>query len=207
MGKYIITISRQFGSLGRPIAKEMAAMMNIEYYDRYIVGKAANNMEMDITDVENIEESATQKYKNMKFPFGKKTTEMQDSVFENQKKIILDLAEGDESCIIVGRCSDYILRNYKNHLSIFVYAPYYERLKNCIDTLQLSPDDAKRALDDVDAAREAYYQHYAKTSMSDPSLRALMVDSSVLGVEETAKFLVEFASKRFHILTCSTNAS
>ena len=201
MGKYIITISRQFGSLGRPIAKEMASILNVEYYDRYIVGKAANNMEMDISEVENIEEAVTQKYKNMKFPFGKQTTEMQDSVFENQKKIILDLAEKEASCIIVGRCSDYILRNYKNHLSIFIYAPYYERLKNCIDTLQLSPDDAKRTLDDVDAAREAYYQHYAKTTMTDPSLRSLMIDSSILGVEGTARLLVDFASQRFNLKT------
>ena len=91
------------------------------------------------------------------------------------------------------------MRNYKNHLSIFIYAPYYERLKNCIDTLQLSPDDAKRTLDDVDAAREAYYQHYAKTTMTDPSLRSLMIDSSILGVEGTARLLVDFAGQRFNL--------
>lgn len=198
MENYVITISRQFGSLGRPIAKEMAKLLKIEYYDRYIVGKAATNMEIDISKVEHIEESASKRYKNMKFPFDKPTTEMQDSIFENQKKIILDLAD-KESCIIVGRCSDYILRNYKNHLSIYIYAPYYERLKNCIDTLQLSPEDAKKTLDEVDEAREQYYQHYAKCSMNDPGLRSLMIDSSVLGVESTAKMLVGFAKERFNM--------
>lgn len=196
MENYIITISRQFGSLGRPIAKEMAKLMNIEYYDRYIVGKAASNLEVDISEVENVEESASQRLKNMKFPFAKNTTEMQDSIFESQKKIIQELAE-KESCIIVGRCSDYILRNYKNHLSIYIYAPYYERLRNCIDTLQLSPDEAKKTLDAVDESRELYYQHYAHCSMQDPSLKSLMVDSSILGVEGTAEMLVEFAKKRF----------
>lgn len=198
MENYIITISRQFGSLGRPIAKEMARLLNVEYYDRYIVGKAANQLEVDIQEVESVEESASQTLKNMRFPFSKNTTEMQDSIFESQKKIIQDLAE-KESCIIVGRCSDYILRNYKNHLSIYIYAPYYERLRNCIDTLQMLPDEAKRTLDAVDESREAYYQHYAKCSMQDPSLKSLMVDSSVLGIEGTAEMLVEFAKKRFNL--------
>ncbi len=198
MENYIITISRQFGSLGRPIAQEMARLLNIEYYDRYIVGKAASNLEVDVSEIESVEESATQRYKNMMFPFAKHTTEMQDTIFEHQKKIIQELAD-QESCIIVGRCSDYILRNYKNHLSIYVYAPYYERLKNCIDTLQMSPEEAKKTLDEVDRAREAYYQHYAGCSMESPSLKSLMVDSSILGTEGTAGMLVDFAKKRFHL--------
>lgn len=197
MDNYIITISRQFGSLGRPIAQEMAKLLNIEYYDRYIVGKAATNLEVDIAEIESIEESAKQRYMNMRFPFTRHTTEMQDSIFDHQKQIILDLANREEPCIIVGRCSDYILRNYKNHISIYIYAPYFERLKNCIDTLQLSSEEAKKTLDEVDKAREAYYQHYAKCSSEDPKLKSLMIDSSILGVEGTAEMLVEFVKKKF----------
>ncbi len=197
--KYIITISRQFGSLGRPIAQRMSEMLGIEYYDRYIIGKAAANMEVDAETITEVEESAQERYKSMKYPFGTGTTKMQDVLFDTQKKIILDLAETDESCIVVGRCSDYILRNFRNHISIFVYAPYYDRLKNCIDTLQLSSDEAKRTIDEVDKARENYSKHYTGCSVIDPSLKDIMIDSSKLGVEGTAEYLVEYIKRRFEV--------
>ncbi len=123
---------------------------------------------------------------------------MQDAVFETQKKIILELAD-KESCIVVGRCSDYILRNYKNHISIYIYAPYYDRLRNCIDTLELTPDEAKRTLDEVDKTREAYNRHFAGCSILDTSMKDLMIDSSDLGVEGTAEYLVDFVKRKFDI--------
>ncbi len=198
MNNYIITISRQFGSLGRPIAKRMAEILNIEYYDRYIIGKAAAKMEVDAEEISEAEESAQEKYRSMKYPLGTGTTKMQDVIFETQKKIILDLAE-KESCIIVGRCSDYILRNYKNHISIYIYAPYYDRLKNCIDTLQMTPDEAKRTIDEVDKAREAYNKNYAGCSILDITMKDIMIDSSNLGLEETAEYLVCFVKIKFSL--------
>lgn len=198
MENYVITISRQFGSLGRPIAKRMSELLKIEYYDRYIIGQAASKLEMDTAEVTSIEESAQEKYKRMRFMFGTETSKMQDKVFETQKKIILDLAD-KESCIIVGRCSDYILRNYKNHLSVFIYAPYYERLKNCIDTLQLDPDEAKRVMDEVDKARDNYNRHYSGLPILDMTMKDIMIDSSILGVEGTADYLVEFVKRKFDL--------
>ncbi|MDO4166136.1 MAG: cytidylate kinase-like family protein [Eubacteriales bacterium] len=193
---YVITISRQFGSLGRPVAKKLSELLNIEYYDRYIIGKSATQMEMDAEDVKQVEESAQDVYRKMKYPFASPTTKMQDKLFETQKKIILDLAE-KESCIIVGRCSDYILRNYKNHVSIYIYAPYYERLRNCIDTLELTSDEAKRTLDEVDKTREAYNKHYTGCSILDITMKDIMIDSSNLGVEGTAEYLADFVKRRF----------
>lgn len=198
MDNYVITISRQFGSLGRPIAKRMAELLNIEYYDRYIIGKAAAKLEVDTEEIIDVEESAQERYKRMKFMFGTETTKMQDAVFDVQKKIIMDLAD-KESCIIVGRCSDYILRNFKNHVSIYIYAPYYERLKNCIDTLQLMPDEAKRTIDEVDKARENYNRHYAGCSLQDISMKDIMIDSTNLGVEGTAEYLTEFVKRKFSL--------
>ena len=198
MENYVITISREFGSLGRPIAKRMSELLNIEYYDRYIIGKAAAKLEVDTKEIIDVEESAQERYKRMKFMFGTETTKMQDTVFEVQKKIILDLAN-KESCIIVGRCSDYILRNLKNHISIYIYAPYYERLKNCIDTLQLSPDEAKRTIDEVDKARENYNKHYAGCSAQDISMKDILIDSSNLGVEGTAEYLTDLVKRKFSI--------
>lgn len=198
MDNFVITISRQFGSLGRPIAKKMSELLNIEYYDRYIVSKAASQLEMPTDVASDVEETVKRRYINMKFPFLSGTTEMQDDLFETQKKIILDLAE-KESCIIVGRCSDYVLRNFKNHMSIYIYAPYYERLKNSIDTLHIPADEAKKLIDEVDESRELYNQHYAHCSSADIHSKDILIDSSILGIEGTAEYLVEFAKRRFSL--------
>lgn len=198
MDNYVVTISRQFGSLGRPIAKRMAELLGIEYFDRYIIGKAATKLEVDASEVDQVEETAQEKYRKMRFMFATETTKWQDAVFEAEKQVILDLAE-QKNCIIVGRCSDYILRNFKNHVSIYIYAPYYERLKNCVDTLKMQPDAAKLTIDEVDDARENYYLHYAGCHIADPSLKEIMIDSSLLGMEGTAEYLAILIRRVFHL--------
>ena len=199
---YVVTISRQFGSLGRPIAKKLAQKLQINYYDRYIVEKAAMQLESDETEVKELEESAEisgrRFFADMAYPFKTGTTEMQDAIFEKEKEIILGLAER-ESCVIVGRCSDYILRNYKNHISIYIYAPYYERMKNSVDALGLMPDEAERVIDEVDEAREAFNQHYAGCAADEIRMKDILIDSSVLGVEQTADFLADFVRKAFDL--------
>ncbi len=198
MDNYVITISRQFGSLGRPIAKKMSELLGIGYYDRYILGKTASKLETSSEEIVDLEETAPARLSNMRFPFRAGHTEMQDSIFEVEQKIIFDLAQR-ESCIIVGRCSDYILRNLKNHISIFIYAPYYERLKNCIDTLDMQPDEAKRIIDETDKAREQFNIHYAGCSATDITMKEIMIDSSLLGIEGTAELLVDAVKRKFQI--------
>lgn len=198
MENYVITISRQFGSLGRQIAKKMSELLGIEYYDRYILGKAAAQLETSSEEISAVEETAPVRLRNMRFPFTAGHKEMQDSIFEAEKKLILELAE-KESCIIVGRCSDYILRNYKNHISIYIYAPYYERLKNCVDSLGMQPAEAERILDETDKSREEFNQYYAKCSATDINMKHILIDSSVLGVEGTAEVLVDIVKRRFNL--------
>ena len=111
MNNYVITINRQFGSLGRPIARKMSEMLDIEYYDRDIVDSVAKEMDLPVSVVSDEEETAKSNYFSMKFPLGNGTTAMQQDIFEAQRRIISNLADR-ENCIIVGRCSDYILRNH-----------------------------------------------------------------------------------------------
>lgn len=198
MENYVITISRQFGSLGRQIAKKMSELLGIEYYDRYILGKTAAQLETSSEKISAVEETAPVRLRNMRFPFTAGHKEMQDSIFEAEKKLILELAE-KESCIIVGRCSDYILRNYKNHISIYIYASYYERLKNCVDSLGMQPAEAERILDETDKSREEFNQYYAKCSATDINMKNILMDSSILGVEGTAEVLVDIVRRRFNL--------
>lgn len=196
MKHYTITITREFGSLGRPIARRMSEILGIEYYDRDIVEKTAKKLNLPVSEISDEEESAKGNFFNMKFPLGNGTSEMQDEIFAAQTKIINELSE-KESCIIVGRCSDYILQQQKNSIHIFIYAPLEERLKNCIEVLQMDEESARKTIRDVDKARENYHKYYAKYAPSDYKYKDIMIDSSLLGVEGTAKYLSAIVREKF----------
>lgn len=195
--KFVVTITRQFGSLGRPIARMVSENLGIEYYDRDIVEMTSKDLNLPVSAVSDVEESAKSAFFNMNYPLGMGTTSIQDSVFAVQKKIIVDLAER-ESCIIVGRCADHILEDYKNIIHIFIYAPYEARLKNCVERLNMRPDEAKKMIASVDKARESYHRHYCGYVMSDKEHKHVMIDSSLLGVEGTCEILTDIIRKKFH---------
>ena len=193
---FVVTITRQFGSLGRPIARLVSEKLGIEYYDRDIVEMTSKDLNLPVSAISDVEESAKTAFFNMNYPLGMGTTAIQDSVFSAQRKIIVDLAER-ESCIIVGRCADHILRDHKNIIHIFIYAPYEARLSNCIERLNMKPDEAKKMIASVDKARESYHRHYCGYLMSVKDYKNVMIDSSLLGVEGTCDILTELIRKKF----------
>lgn len=197
--KYVVTITRQFGSMGRPIAREMSEKLGIEYYDRDIVDIISQKMNLPVSTISQLEE----KYHkpslfNMIFPLGFSTTQKQHQIFDVQTKIINDMAD-KESCIIVGRCSDYIMYDRPRHLNIFIYSSYENRLKNCIERLGMEEDEAKKMIMEVDKARENYHRRFANNTLpSDIKYKDIMIDSAVYGIEGTAEYLVDAVRKKFY---------
>ena len=189
--KYVVTITRQFGSLGRPIAQSMSEKLGVEFYDRDLVDQAAKKLKLPYSTVEEEEEAA-----EIDNPFGKGTNDVQDRIFEAQQNIIRFLAE-KESCIIVGRCSDFILSEVENSMHIFIYAPYEKRVENCVKSLGMEEDEARRMILAVDEARDAYHLQYAGYKPDDKNHKHILIDSSLLGTEGTADYLAELVKKRF----------
>lgn len=200
LDNYVVTISRQFGSLGRPIAIQMAKLLGVDYYDRDVLEKVLEKAQLPLSDPQISDElTSTDSYRKMKYPLGQSSPEEQDRLFEIQKGVIEELA-GKESCIFVGRCSDYILRNHANHFSIFIYAPYEVRRKNCIDILKIDENEVDDLIQSVDEARHTYTMHYAKTFSEDVSSKDILIDSSLYGnVEEAAAVLVDMVKKKFNL--------
>ena len=143
--KYVVTITRQFGSMGRPIAKKMAEKLGIEYYDRDIVDQAAKKLNLPVSVVDEVEETAKKvkvsPFARMMFPLGKGTSNTQDKIFEAQQNIIKFLAE-KETCIIVGRCADFTLEEMENAMHIYIYAPYEVRVEHCVKDLNIEVEEA-----------------------------------------------------------------
>lgn len=194
MEKYVISISRQFGSLGRPIAKKLSELLGVEYYDREIVDKVAKKHNLTVKEVSNLEETAN--YGFMRFPLGTGTSAAQNAIFQAESSMIQELAE-KESCIIVGRCADYILEDFPNHLSIFIYAPYEDRIVNCVNDLGMDTKTAKKMINEVDKARDAYHLRYAKYLPNDTNHIDIMVNSATFGVDATAVYLAKIIQDRF----------
>ena len=155
MERYTITIAREFGSLGRAVAQRLAGKLGIEYYDRDIVDQVAQQLNLPLSQISSAEERSHHGFFSHMFPLGTDEEYIQDMIFDVQKDIILELAK-KSSCIIVGRCSDFLLKNEKNVMNVFIYAPYEARLENCVKQLGMTQEEARRMIASVDKARNAY---------------------------------------------------
>lgn len=196
MEKFTITITREFGSLGRSIARELSQILGVEFYDRDIVEEVANKLNLPVSTVSNEEEKSRHSFLPRMFPLGTDEEYMQDIIFDVQKDIILNLAK-KSSCILVGRCSDFLLEKEKNNINIFIYASHEKRLQNCVNSLGMTEAEAKRMILSVDKARNAYHKKYAGYLPGDPEHKQLMIDSSLLGVTGTAKLIAEIVHQLF----------
>lgn len=200
--KYVITITRQFGSLGRQIAQRMSEKLGVEFYDRDIVDGVAKKLSLPYSEVEEKEESAVKllpkTFSRMAYPLGQGATEIQNQIFEAQQNMIKFLVER-ESCIVVGRCADFILSDEPNVMHIYIYAPYEDRVKNSVEELGLEMEEAKRMIRRVDEARDSYHMNYAGFYPDDKRFKDILVNSSFLGVEGTADYLVNVVRQKFNM--------
>lgn len=196
MAHYVVTISRQFGSMGRTIAEKMSKLLDIEYLDRDIVELAAQRMGYSVKTISDAEESAGTVLLRARLPFNLGVYSITDEIFEVEKNIILDAAKS-KPCIIVGRCADSILRGFENSLNIYVYAPYEARLYNCTHDLMMDEKTARRMIKEVDAARANYQKRYCPEVTGVFDNKDIMMDSSRFGIDETASILAEIVKNKW----------
>ena len=198
MGTNVIAVTREFGSMGRPIAKMVAEKMGYEYLDRDIIETAAVQMGEPVYKLSEYEDHTLMPYEKMAFPLGFGTAEKQNSLFEIEKKIILDRA-AQKNCVIVGRCSDYILRTagFKNLLNIFIYAPYEARYNYCLKYLGFAENAVEKYIDKIDKGRRGYYRKYTGEDFESATYRDLMMSSASLSLAQVAELICTAARLKF----------
>lgn len=196
MDKYVITISRQFASLGRSIAQELSALLEIEFYDRDIVEATAKRMGLKISSISKEEEMIKAKFFNRKYPLGTAVANIQDEIFNVQKNIIQDIVK-EESCIIVGRCGNEVLKDVERSLHIYIYASNEHRLDNCVNVLEMDPKNAKKMIKEVDKARDNYRKKYCSQVKHVHDGYDILIDSSRFGVKESAKLIKSIVEQLF----------
>ncbi|MFT9055642.1 MAG: cytidylate kinase-like family protein [Ethanoligenens sp.] len=198
MGTNVISVTRQFGSLGRPIAKMVAERMGYEYLDRDIIETAAAQLGEPVYKLSEYEDRVLTPYEKMAFPLGFGTSEKQNRLFEIEKKIILDFT-AERNCVIVGRCSDYILRmaGIPNLLNVFIYAPYEVRYNYCLTYLGFSEDAVEKYIDKIDSGRSGYYKKYTGENFDSTKYRDLMISSAYLPLEKLVALICAAAKLKF----------
>ena len=187
MGIRIITVSRQFGSGGRTIAKETAERLGWKYYDKELVKKIAEESGLAES---YILESGEYACSTSSFLFNwvmnaegarSGSLPISDQLYIIQHNIIKDLAE-HERCVIVGRCGDYVLRDRKDVLRVFVYAPKEWRLAYGKENNMLQAKDEKGIKDEVektDRNRAAYYNYYTQNRWGDAHNYDLAINAAL----------------------------
>lgn len=195
MDKYVITISRQFGSMGRSIAQKLSDILGIVFLDRDLVEMTSKRMGLPVSMISNEEEAVKAGFFGRMYPLGVGVPNLKDEIFEVQSNIIKDYVK-KESCIIVGRCAEYVLRDEPNLLNVYIYAPYNERLKNCINYLGMDEKDAKRIIKEVDTARENYHKMYVPKYSSPFDNRDICINSSKYGINGTAEIIARIINEK-----------
>lgn len=199
MQDFILTIGCEYGSGGPDIAKMIANDLGYPCYDRAIIDRIIEETGLSKEMTEKLEAGVevrgrSQVLQNTASP--SKYSILTDRVVYLQTQIIRKLA-GRGPCVIVGRCSDYVLRDRTDVLNAFVYAPEAQRLRHIMDVLQVSEEAARVLIEKNDRQLHARYKQMTGTYRGDRHNRHILIDSSVLGFEKTAKFIEDFAKQKF----------
>lgn len=202
--KFVISIGREFGSGGKYIGQELAKRLNIKCYDNELLTKVSKDYNIDIETLEKADEK-----QKSSFWYGFATNYVfsdtnnvlpisaDDNLFLKQAKIIEDLYNNKESSIIVGRCSDYILKDKLNVIKLFIYSSDMDyKINRKIKYENLSKVDAEKKIKKTDKQRAEYYKHFTTQTWGDRSNYDLCVDTSKIGVEKTIDILETYIRKR-----------
>ena len=188
----IITISRQFGSGGRTIGKEVAAKLGIPCYDSELIEKIAAQSGFAKEYVEKYGEYALSDklYENAVAGRGRDGQSPADKLWLAQKKVVTDLVK-DGPCVIVGRCADYILRNRADCLTVFVHASDEQRAQRIVSVYGQREESPAQRLHDKDSKRKAYYELYTGTTWGEADNYELCLDSGKIGIDGCVNIIAE----------------
>ena len=205
MGKIIINVGRQLGSGGHDIGRMLALDFGAKYYDRELLNLAAKESGFS----EKFFEENDERKGFLKGLFNVQTSHFsgsslyksnfsQESLFQFQSDAIRKAA-AEGSCVFVGRCADYVLRDFPNVVNIFVTASMDYRIRQIMNKQHLDEEAARNYIEKRENQREEYYNYYTGKKWGYAASYDLCVDSSVLGIMETEKLIAEFIRKRFKV--------
>ncbi len=196
MKKRVITISREFGSGGRSIGKEVAHRLGIGYYDKELVGKIAQESGFAPQYIEGRDELSPTK-SGIYYALEPHSTyggmngmSNSDLVWKCQKDVINKLAE-KEPCVIVGRCADFILKDREDCIHVFIHADMKSRAERILNLYGERDASPEKRLKDQDKKRRVHYKHFTDHEWGMSQNYTLSLNSSQIGIEKCVDIIVD----------------
>ena len=198
----IICVGRQLGSGGHDIARMLAMDFNAKYYDQELLNLAAkeSGFSEKVFKQNDEKKGFLKSLLNLQMPHvggGMYSADFsQESLFQFQSDAIRKAAS-EGSCVFVGRCADYVLRDFPNMVSVFVSASMRARIDKLLAQQTVTPQQAKRLILQAEHRRAEYYNYYTGKKWGAAESYDLCINSSILGLVETEKFIADFIRKKF----------
>ncbi|MBS5171318.1 MAG: cytidylate kinase-like family protein, partial [Lachnospiraceae bacterium] len=185
-------ISREFGSGGHFIGEEVSKRLGIPFYDKNIIQQIAEKTGFSEDFVKEQSEYAPSKNMFAYAFVGRDHTgsSLSDQVYAAQTQVIRNLAEKG-SCIIIGRCADYILKDRPDTYHIFVYGDEYEKISRTQQLFNLSEKDARAMNRDMDKKRRLHYEYYTDRKWGDPQNHCMCLNTSALDMERCIRYILD----------------
>ena len=191
----IITIEREYGSGGSIVGKQVAEALGIPFYNHEILDMASERLGIPVSKLEGAEETSPKSFLYALLMNSNPARTMEDNIpvsdqlYITETQIIKELAE-QGSCVIVGRCANWILRDNPYRFAVFAYAPRTFRLKYARDTYNVPAKDIDTILPRIDNRREKFYNINTGGNWHDKGNYALCLNTGMLGIEGAAKIIV-----------------
>ena len=190
----VITISRQYASGGREVGEKLAAKLGAEFCDHRLLEEAAKASGIHESHfVENDEKRTNSFLYLLSTTYGQGGVPFDDSLFFATLNAERKLAS-EHSCVIIGRCADYALRDFKNVVNVFITAPIEARVKRAIEVYGIEEKHAEDYVKRIDKQRPSYYNYYTDRRWGQPQNYHICIDSSALGIDGTVNLLEQFAA-------------
>lgn len=193
--RILITISREYGSGGRYIGKMIADRFGIRFYDKDLIIKLAEQTGLSEEYIENNEQKRSAISNIHKSYAG---ADNADELFIKEAQIIEEIAD-KESCVIIGRCADYILENRQNLVKVFVYSGMEDKVKRAVTYYGLDKSKAEKEIRRNDKERAIHYRHYTNRNWSNKSNYDICINSDFLGVDKTAELVCMMIKEKLNI--------
>jgi len=200
----IITIGRQYGSGGREIGEKLAQRLGFKYYDKEIITMAAKKSGLNHELLHDIDEKPTSSllytialgtsaYNARGNFLGHYEMPLNDKLFIVQADVIREIA-AEGPCVIVGRCADYILREEKNRIALFIHNDFEKRSARIAEEFGISAEKAGDMVIKTDKKRAGYYNYYTGQKWSSPENYDLSINSGKLGIDGTVELISSYIS-------------
>ncbi len=203
--KIIINVGRQIGSGGHIIAEKLAKDFGCKCYDRELLNLAAKESGFSAKFFEQNDEQKGffKSLFHTHLPFLSDNNFYnndfsQEGLYKFQSDAIKRAAD-EGNCVFVGRTADYVLREYENVVNVFITADEEDRVKAVSERRGITPEAARKFISNHESERASYYNYYTGKVWGHSESYDLCINSSLLGLEETEKFIAEFIRKKFNI--------